>query len=111
LFVLINSHLPADFSRKHRTKPVTPELNCPIANFDTALEQDVLELVLLQRITDTHLHDETGDLSQQVEIVKVISQRMVLRTAHYWLKLFCSENISDSAHQRVNRDPVPSTLF
>ncbi len=39
-----------DLRSEHRTEPVPPEANRPVANVDAALEQQILDLTERQRI-------------------------------------------------------------
>ena len=58
---VMNPPLP-DLRGKHRTEPVPPEPYRLVADIDTALEQQVLDLAQRQRITNLHHHRQADDL-------------------------------------------------
>ena len=88
----MNSHIsPADLRGEHRAEPVPPEPYRLVADIDTALEQQVLDLAQRQRVPDIHHHRQADDLGRTIEIAEWISHPTTLRTDPAPLKPICSD--------------------
>ena len=76
---------------KHLAEPVPPEPYRLVADIDTALEQQVLDLAQRQRVPDIHHHRQADDLGRTIEIAEWISHPTTLRTDPAPLKPICSD--------------------
>ena len=81
-----------DLRGEHRTEPVPPEANRPVANVDAALEQQALDLTERQRIADIHHHREADNFGRAVEIAEGIFHPLRLRNSPYRLKPLYFDN-------------------
>jgi hypothetical protein len=81
-----------DLRGEHRTEPVPPEANRPVANVDAALEQQVLDLTERQRIADIHHHREADNFGRAVEIGEGIFHPLRLGSITRRLKPLYSDN-------------------
>ena len=61
--MVLNAPFP-DLRGAHRAEPVSPEPHRLVADIDTALEQQVLDLAQRQRVPDIHHHREANDLGE-----------------------------------------------
>jgi hypothetical protein len=68
----------------------------PVADIDTALEQQIFYLSQGQRITDIHHHREADHLRRTVEITEGILHCRKLRNVIKTLKPICSDNAVES---------------
>ena len=59
-----------DLAGKHRTKPVPPVPDCLVADFDSALVQQVFYVSKREREADIHHHSEPNDLGRRFEIAE-----------------------------------------
>ncbi len=71
---MMNAPLP-DLSGEHRSEPVPPEPHRLVADIDTTLEQQVLDLGQRQRIADVQHPCEADDVWRTVEIAEGIFHR------------------------------------
>jgi hypothetical protein len=76
---------------KHRSEPVPPKSHRLVADIDTALEQDVLDLAQRQRISNIHHHRQADDLGRTVEITEGISHPTTLRVGLPGINPVCSD--------------------
>ena len=88
--MLLNAPFP-DLRGEHRAEPVPPEPYRLVADIDTALEQQVLDLAQRQRVPDIHHHRQADDLGRTIEIAEWISHPTTLRTDPAPLKPICSD--------------------
>jgi hypothetical protein len=58
----------ANLGREHRAKPVPPKPDGLVADVDTPLSQQILDVTQRERISHVHHHHETDDLRRAVEI-------------------------------------------
>ena len=76
-----------DLRGEHRAEPDPPEPNCLVADIDTPLEQQILDLAQRQRVPDIHHHREAGDLGRTIEITEGVFHSSKLRNCPALLKL------------------------
>jgi hypothetical protein len=87
-----------DRGGKHRTEPVPPVPNRLVADIDSPLEQNILDLSQRQRIADIHHHHEADHLGRVVEITERIAYRRRLRNLAGRLKPIYSDNSRTGLH-------------
>ena len=75
---------------KHLAEPVPPEPYRLVADIDTALEQQVLDLAQRQRVPDIHHHREANDFGRTIEIAEGVFQPLRLKNGFVCLKPICS---------------------
>ena len=92
---MMNAPLP-DLSGEHRSEPVPPEPHRLVADIDTTLEQQVLDLAQRQRIADVQHHCEADNFWRAVEIAEGIFHPLRLGNSPYWLKPIYSDNAAAS---------------
>src|SRR5271156_6507577 len=67
----IAAHVPdaslTNLGGEHRAKPVPPEPHSLVADVDSALDQQILDVAQRQRVSYVHHHDQTDDLWRAVE--------------------------------------------
>ena len=78
----------SDLSSERLTEPVPPEPYRLVADIDTALEQQVLDLAQRQRVPDIHHHREADNFGRAVEISEGIFHRRRLWNGPSRLKPF-----------------------
>ena len=88
---MMNAPLP-DLLGEHRTKPVPPKPHGFVADIDTALEQQVLDLAQRQRVPDIHHHREANDFGRTIEIAEGIFHPLRLGSITRRLKPLYSDN-------------------
>ena len=81
-----------DLRGEHRAEPVPPEPYRLVADIDTALEQQVLDLAQRQRVPDIHYHREEDDFGRTIEITEGVFHPSKLRNSPYRLKPLYSDN-------------------
>jgi porin len=94
---MMKASLP-DRGRKHRTEPGPPVPNRLVADIDSPLEQNILNLSQRQRIADIHHHHEADHLGRAVEITEGIAHRRRLRILARRLKPIYSDNALHDHH-------------
>jgi len=87
--MVLNAPFP-DLRGAHRAEPVSPEPHRLVADIDTALEQQVLDLAQRQRVPDIHHHRQASDFGRTIEIAEWISHPTRPRTDPAPLKPICS---------------------
>ena len=87
---LMNAAFPY-FRGEHRTEPVPPEPHRLVAEMDTALAKNILDLRQRQRIPDVHQHREANNLGRQVEIPEWVYNSTGLKNGFFCLKPFRSD--------------------
>jgi hypothetical protein len=93
---------------KHRSEPVPPKSHRLVADIDTALEQDVLDLAQRQRISNIHHHRQADDLGRTVEITECMFHLRRLRNSPSRFKPFYSDSALARGCRRAGPTP-PST--
>src|SRR5271170_6682756 len=68
----------ADLGGEHWTKPVPPEPDGLVADVDSALGQQILDVAQREWISHVHHHDQTDDLRRAVEISERVAHGMKL---------------------------------
>ena len=81
-----------DLCGEHRAEPVPPEPYRLVADIDTALEQQVLDLAQRQRVPDIHHHREANDFGRTIEIAEGIFHPLRLGSITRRLKPLYSDN-------------------
>jgi hypothetical protein len=81
-----------DLCGEHRAEPVPPEPYRLVADINTALEQQVLDLAQRQRVPDIHHHREANDFGRTIEIVEGIFYPLRLGSITRRLKPLYSDN-------------------
>ena len=94
--MVLNAPFP-DLRGEHRAEPVPPEPYRLVADIDTALEQQVLDLAQRQRVPDIHHHREANDFGRTIEIAEGIFHPLRLGSITRRLKPLYSDNASHSA--------------
>ena len=93
--MVLNAPFP-DLRGEHRAEPVPPEPYRLVADIDTALEQQVLDLAQRQRVPDIHNLREANDFGRTIEIAEGVFQPLRLKNGFVCLKPFCSDIASIS---------------
>ena len=89
--MLLYAPLP-DLRGEHWTKSVPPEPHRFVADIDTALEQNILDLSQRKRIANIHHHHEADHLGRTVEITEGIAHCRRLRNLARRLNPIYSDN-------------------
>ena len=97
--MLLYAPLP-DLRGEHWTKSVPPEPHRFVADIDTALEQNILDLSQRKRIANIHHHHEADHLGRTVEITEGIAHCRRLRNLARRLNPIYSDNALTSAFAR-----------
>ena len=95
--MVLNAPFP-DLRGEHRAEPVPPEPYRLVADIDTALEQQVLDLAQRQRVPDIHHHREANDFGRTIEIAEGIFHPLRLGSITRRLKQLYSDNAPNSGN-------------
>ena len=89
--MVLNAPFP-DLCGEHRAEPVPPEPYRLVADINTALEQQVLDLAQRQRLPDIHHHREANDFGRTIEIAEGIFHPLRLGSITRRLKSLYYDN-------------------
>ena len=89
--MVLNAPFP-DLRGEHRAEPVPPKPYRLVADIDTALEQQFLDLAQRQRVPDIHHHREANDFGRTIEIAEGIFHPLRLGSITRRLKPLYSDN-------------------
>ena len=92
---------PPDLAGKQRAEAIPPIPYRLMADVDTALEQQILDLSQRQWVADIHHHREADDFGRTVEVAEGISHLAKLWMPHLRINPFLSDNAM----------PPPSTVI
>ena len=104
--MVLNAPFP-DLRGEHRAEPVPPEPHRLVADIDTALEQQVLDLAQRQRVPDIHHHRQADDLGRTIEIAEGFFQPLRLGTKPAPLKPICSDTAFQTEGRLKKRQSMP----
>ena len=76
----------SDLRCEQWAETVSPEPHRLVADTDTALEQQVLDLAQRQRVPNIHHHREADDFGRTIEITELVFHRRRLWNRPYRLK-------------------------